>query len=102
AAAADETAGETEDEAEGSERLGIVSDDPNAEGGEGGRLDIDADDAGELDFGAVEDEVELPFEPLEPTGDIEMVENEKDNEESEAEAAPKKRRLRGMQAAPLR
>ena len=83
--AEDETEEDEEDETEFAE-LGVVADNPN----DGGELDIDAVDVGEVDFGNALGEADAPFEPAEDA----------ENEEAE-EAALKKRRLRGKQAAPV-
>ena len=102
APAPEEEVEEDEAEAPGSEKgaeLGIFPDNPNNESeGEEGQLDIDAVDVGKVDFG----DALNAFEPLEAAEeDVEMAEEEsKANEEAE-EAAPKKRRLRGKQAAPI-
>ena len=68
--------------------LGVVADSPNDGEGE---LDIDAVDVGEVDFGDALGECDAPFEPAE---DAEA--------EQAEEAALKKRRLRGRQAAPVK
>ena len=92
---AEEADGETEedeeDETERLAELGVVSDNPNDGEGE---LDIDAVDVGKVDFGDALGEVDAPFEPAEDA------ESREGNEEAE-EAALKKRRLRGKQAAPV-
>ena len=102
APAAEEAEGESEEEetqGRGPERfaeLGLVADDP---GEEEGQLDINAADAGEVGYGYNDIlDKEPPFEPLE-LDDKQEEENEKT--QAEVEAAPKKRRLRGKQAAPV-
>ena len=125
APAAEDAEGKTaEDEEEETEfaELGVVAD--NLNDGEG-ELDIDAVDVGEVDFGNALGEVgadaetkeldteaanvgevdfgnalrkaESPFE----LNNVEMLGEERAENDGAEEAAPKKRRLRGKQAAPI-
>ena len=90
---------ENETEPECFAELGIVADDLSE--GEGGELDVDAVDVGEVDFGNALGEGELPFELLDLEKDDAEMAEETENKENEVEAAPKRRRLRGKPAAPV-